>query len=467
MLTKRSTHKMISDRSKANVTVRGQYVAPGNKPPMGMKPLYLFITASTPEELAAAEKIVNTIMNAGQTKDESGLVIHARNPQKPAASATIALPKNIGGTSKIGEKSQKVVIKLKAAECRSLGYPLLEKLSGPGDSYLKHIQQSSGATVSIRGKGTQISPDQPLHFYVSAPSTNDQAVSSAVGLAENLLQTIYKDFTTKTGQHPDSEASSATAPPPAPPPPPVPPVGAPSLPPGISGQTQNHGTPNHVAQPGYGYNPGYNQGYGQPYGYPPQGRGYGNSYYGYSNSYQGYGGGYPSPYGAGPVPGPQPQNYSAVPPPYTGSQGPTEHSSDMKVEKAEEADHRDRRRRRDSRRRRSRSPSDSPPRRRRFSEGPVKRKFEEEDEDDSPPRKRSFSEEAPKVQVYESSKCITALCHHHLMTLSPTRILKMHSITNCLVVSRRSKTPFRLSRQSTRCDEDIDEGTNGPVCSVC
>eukprot|EP00470_Lotharella_oceanica_P010466 CAMPEP_0170200006 /NCGR_PEP_ID=MMETSP0040_2-20121228/69647_1 /TAXON_ID=641309 /ORGANISM="Lotharella oceanica, Strain CCMP622" /LENGTH=486 /DNA_ID=CAMNT_0010450173 /DNA_START=9 /DNA_END=1469 /DNA_ORIENTATION=- len=400
MLTKRTTHKMISDRSKATVTIRGQYVAPGNKPPMGTKPLYLYITASKQEELAAAEKIITTIMNAGKTPATSIFESQPKvAPAKKPAMNAITLPKSIGATSKVAEKSQKVFIKLKVIDCTALGYPLLEKLSGPNDSYLQHIKQNSGATVSIRGKGTQISPDQPLHFHVAAPSANDKAVSDAVSLAENLLQTIYKDFSVKTGKSVGDAAQ------PKPPPPPPPPVGAPSLPPGIGAQPQNHAPPQHT---GYGYNSGagYNQGYGQPqYGYS---QGYGNSYYGYNNSQYPPYGGYPSPYGN---PGPQAQNYSAVPPPYSSpAASPGEQSSDTKSDRDSERDRdkdrdrdRDRRRRDRDRRRRDRSPSESPPRRKRFSEGPVKRKFEE-DNDDSPPRKRSFSEEAPKVEKVSSAR---------------------------------------------------------------
>eukprot|EP00467_Chlorarachnion_reptans_P018213 CAMPEP_0114538086 /NCGR_PEP_ID=MMETSP0109-20121206/29942_1 /TAXON_ID=29199 /ORGANISM="Chlorarachnion reptans, Strain CCCM449" /LENGTH=646 /DNA_ID=CAMNT_0001722055 /DNA_START=1 /DNA_END=1939 /DNA_ORIENTATION=+ len=374
VLIKRSTHQMVFERTKATITVRGHYVPPGGNAPLGQKPLYLYVTASSAEDLAGAEKIIKTILNAGQTQSKGGddsLVIHTKMRKQKSVPTKMSFPTNIGSTSKAGVVTKKVPIRLTVSMCKLMEYPLLEKLSGPEDAYLKHINQTSGATINIAGAGTQMSPGEALHFRVTA--TSNSALNSAATLAQNLLDTIYQDYQVKTSQ------TSSSVPPPA-----APTSSAPTLPPGIGNQSASHAYP----QQPHSY-PGYSQ---NQYAYPQGGYPY------YNHQYAGYG----NMYGG----------YSAAPPPYMGpATTPSQDSkgqTDYKVDEADDSDSdedRNRRRRDRNRRRRDRSPSTSPPRRKRFSEGPVKRKFEE----DSPPRKRSFREEAPERRTFseDSGKVLT------------------------------------------------------------
>mmetsp|Transcript_7185 Transcript_7185/g.9857 ORF Transcript_7185/g.9857 Transcript_7185/m.9857 type:complete len:539 (+) Transcript_7185:118-1734(+) len=447
VLTKKSIHVMIENQSKTKVTVKGTYVAPGSVPSPGVRPLSLLLTATSHEDIAKAEGIVNKFISAGKQdksvpkSSDGGLVIHSKavkEKKKTPSFSTLSLPKNIGATSKVGvenAKTKKIPISLSISMCKLMEYPLLEKLSGPNNAYLDHINKTSGATVTIRGEGSSMSSSEKLHFHVSA--LNDSALNSAASLAGNLLETIYQDYRVKTG------AGSMESAPPAPT------SAPPSLPPGIvthgssQGQPEGprHGPPPAAAAPAMNYG-----GYRSPYpSHPPQqllpGYGsypppppYNSSYYGYNTQqqhqqqqqYPGAYGGQPYYSGAaaaagGPMPmpsmPPQSSQYdpareynpaAAASLPYSSPSvvGPEPNQRTTTNGDGDEDDGRDdrnrsqdRRRDRDERRRRN----ESPPRRKRFSEGPVKRKFEEDggdessDGDDSPKRKRSFREEPRKV----------------------------------------------------------------------
>mmetsp|Transcript_25292 Transcript_25292/g.40571 ORF Transcript_25292/g.40571 Transcript_25292/m.40571 type:complete len:566 (-) Transcript_25292:884-2581(-) len=438
VLMKKSIHVMIENQSKTKVIVKGTYVAPGSTPSPGVRPLYLLLTAKSHEDVAKAEGIINKFISAGKQEksvpksSDGGLVIHSKavkEKKKTPSFSTLSLPKNIGATSKVGvenAKTKKIPISLSISMCKLMEYPLLEKLSGPNNAYLDHINKTSGATVTIRGEGSSMSSSEKLHFHVSA--INDSVLNSAVNLAGNLLETIYQDYRVKTGAGSVRTESAPPAPTSAPP----------SLPPGIiaHGGSQPQPPPHAPAAPAMNYG-GYRAPYSnhhphQPppgYGSYPPPHGYNNSYYGYNNNnnqqqQQQYPGAYGGqPYyssGGGPMPIPSmppTSQYNPARPeynpaaaaslPYSGPSvvGPepnqkTAVNSDNSDEDDDGRDRnrsRDRRRDRDDRRRRS----ESPPRRKRFSEGPVKRKFEEDDEssdgDDSPKRKRSFREEPRKV----------------------------------------------------------------------
>eukprot|EP00456_Euglypha_rotunda_P059064 TRINITY_DN4922_c0_g1_i3.p1 TRINITY_DN4922_c0_g1~~TRINITY_DN4922_c0_g1_i3.p1 ORF type:complete len:145 (-),score=30.26 TRINITY_DN4922_c0_g1_i3:10-444(-) len=45
LLTKRGTHEDIQQKSGATVTVRGRYIAPGETPQIGERPLHLYVSA--------------------------------------------------------------------------------------------------------------------------------------------------------------------------------------------------------------------------------------------------------------------------------------------------------------------------------------------------------------------------------------------------------------------------------------
>ncbi|KAL0045591.1 hypothetical protein WJX82_010794 [Trebouxia sp. C0006] len=69
-------------------------------------------------------------------------------------------------------------------------FNLHQRLTGPGDSYLQHISSTTGATVTLRGRGSGGMYDSPdhLHFFVSA--TNSKSFEEAKGLCVNLIDTV-------------------------------------------------------------------------------------------------------------------------------------------------------------------------------------------------------------------------------------------------------------------------------------
>ncbi|XP_065912144.1 KH homology domain-containing protein 4-like isoform X2 [Dysidea avara] len=84
---------------------------------------------------------------------------------------------------------------------------LLDRLSGPGGSYLAHIAQQTGAKVYLRGKGSgYLEPTsgreafEALYLYISHPTQNGMV--EAKKLCESLVSTVKKDlqqFTTPQG----------------------------------------------------------------------------------------------------------------------------------------------------------------------------------------------------------------------------------------------------------------------------
>ncbi|GAB5353034.1 hypothetical protein AAMO2058_000003700 [Amorphochlora amoebiformis] len=208
ILTKRTTHEMISKQTNVAVTVRGQYIPPGSRPPLGTKKLYLYLQGSSTEDLEKAEGIIRKILNAGSASNS------ARNKSKKPKPPGFSFPKTLGSSKIASEITRKVAVRLTVNYCKTVGYPLLDKLKGPQDGYLKHIEQTSGASVVLRGDGTGVAAGEGLHFFISAPKDSASAVSavnSAEQLANNLLQTIHKDFSVVTSSAP-AKANPAPAP---------------------------------------------------------------------------------------------------------------------------------------------------------------------------------------------------------------------------------------------------------------
>ncbi|CAN1848086.1 Protein RIK, partial [Linum perenne] len=177
-LTKRQTQEEIQKCTGAVVITRGKY-RPPNAPADGEKPLYLHISAGaqlkdTTERILAVDRaaaMVEEMLKQGQSLQSSF-------PCFPTAlsNGVMAL-------------STCVYLGFEADPSKNIA----ARIRGPNDQYINHIMNETGATVVLRGSGSDYSmccteSQQPLHLFLS--STNSRSLENAQSLAENLLQTI-------------------------------------------------------------------------------------------------------------------------------------------------------------------------------------------------------------------------------------------------------------------------------------
>ncbi|KAG6716580.1 hypothetical protein I3842_04G056300 [Carya illinoinensis] len=179
-LTKRQTQEEIQKCTGAVVITRGKYHPP-NTPLDGEKPLYLHISAGA-QLKDTAERIIAVDRAAAMVEE-----ILKQGPNLQPASSTFHL------TISNGVKALSTCVFLGFDPDPSLN--IAARIRGPNDQYINHIMNETGATVSLRGRGSgdlestlREEGQQPLHLFLS--SNNPKGVEDAKRLAENLLDTI-------------------------------------------------------------------------------------------------------------------------------------------------------------------------------------------------------------------------------------------------------------------------------------
>ncbi|KAL3680435.1 hypothetical protein R1sor_023391 [Riccia sorocarpa] len=178
-LTKRQTQEEIQVKTGAVVITRGRY-RPPNGPVDAEKPLYLHISAGV--QLKDTAERIRAVDQAAAMVEE--MLKQGRQPSVTAASvgavtATTASPFSV--TIYVGFEPEP-------------SYNLVGRIRGPNDQYINHIMNETGATVTLRGRGSgnrEASGEelpQPLHLYIT--SDNPKSLEDAKVLAENLLLTV-------------------------------------------------------------------------------------------------------------------------------------------------------------------------------------------------------------------------------------------------------------------------------------
>lgn len=177
LMIRSSTHQSVFQQCGALVMTRGRYMPPDMvNPPSGERPLHLHITAKTQSAVDAAVAMLTGMM---QTSFQS------------AASACERVPIHIAGCE--GPQWQAW---------------LIERISGPASSYLRHIEHQSGCRLQLQGSGTGQSLSEPLHVVLSAVDATPQATSRLV-LARQLLTSLMSTISVELSQNQQTAAAAA------------------------------------------------------------------------------------------------------------------------------------------------------------------------------------------------------------------------------------------------------------------
>ncbi|KAG6544166.1 hypothetical protein Mapa_014366 [Marchantia paleacea] len=183
-LTKRQTQEEIQVKTGAVVITRGRY-RPSNGPVESEKPLYLHISAGVHLK-DTAERIRAVDQAAAMVEDM------LKQGRHVSASSTVAPTGTVSNGMVPAPFAANIYVGFEADP----SFNLMRKIRGPNDQYINHIMNETGATVTLRGRGSgcrEVSSGgeeipQPLHMYIT--SDNSKSLEDAKVLAENLLQTI-------------------------------------------------------------------------------------------------------------------------------------------------------------------------------------------------------------------------------------------------------------------------------------
>ncbi|KAI9595967.1 hypothetical protein BDF19DRAFT_439203 [Syncephalis fuscata] len=177
-ITKGITQQQIKKDFGADVTTRGKYYPDRSRATPDEPALHLHITAATQADLDAAVKRIDDLMS-----EEPGAYTPTIAPQrefKPREKTYLA---------------EKVYLTFEPTP----GFYAKPKLIGPQGAYVKHIQNETGARVTIRGLGsgyieaaTGKEADEPMHLVVT--HLKQEALDEAVQLAKDLVETVKKEF---------------------------------------------------------------------------------------------------------------------------------------------------------------------------------------------------------------------------------------------------------------------------------
>ncbi|XP_043465876.1 KH homology domain-containing protein 4-like isoform X2 [Leptopilina heterotoma] len=203
LLTKGFIQDEINGFSGATVSTRGRFMTESEKQRCtNERPLYLYIQGHTKRNIDMAIQKINEII---KTEHRSSLNRPSRftNAPPPLMSLHSGVP-----------SVEKICVGIENAP---EGFGLRGRIIGAGGSNLLYIRGETGATVTLRGRGSQfIDPalgtesPEPLHLYIEHP--NPPVLQNAKQLAINLIQTMQSELQSYIQQQPPPVQSQQVIP---------------------------------------------------------------------------------------------------------------------------------------------------------------------------------------------------------------------------------------------------------------
>ncbi|KAI0765329.1 eukaryotic type KH-domain type I [Fomes fomentarius] len=171
LLTKGSTQQQIHDETGASVSTKGVWYPDRSKATEKDPPLYLHISATSPEMLKKAVDKVNDLINT-----DMGSLVEDK-------------------TSRVRERRKWPEEKIPVGLDTIRNFNVRAKVVGPSGMFVKYIQQETGTRVQIKGLGsgfvdqeTGHEHDEPMFIHVTGP--DEQQVQRAKALTEDLLEVV-------------------------------------------------------------------------------------------------------------------------------------------------------------------------------------------------------------------------------------------------------------------------------------
>ncbi|GFS58317.1 KH homology domain-containing protein 4, partial [Trichonephila inaurata madagascariensis] len=202
LLTRGHMQDEICKHSGAAISTRGRYMTPEERQNIATpecRPLYLNVQASNYDAVKVAirriqEIIDHEVLTSGVPKSPTvGVVTYPSNCTNGNVNSGFQTNHVSSGSHFVQDK---VFIGLEQAPS---DYPVREKILGPGGSFLQHIRTETGATVTLRGKGSGfIEPTsgreafEPLYIHITHPKP--EGLQAAKALAINLVETAHVEF---------------------------------------------------------------------------------------------------------------------------------------------------------------------------------------------------------------------------------------------------------------------------------
>ncbi|KAJ2083238.1 aconitate hydratase [Coemansia sp. RSA 988] len=194
ILAQSATHRIVMEATVVRITTRGRYYPdPANATPADPE-LHLHVEATTQESLDKAVAMIERMKIEGL-------------PERPISDGrrtdSFSGPSNTsdrhrGGRSGSGSSSRfqdKVFIEVESER----GFNVRAKLIGTGGENMKYIQNTTGAQVQVRGRGSgysenysNVDNNEPMHLLVVSDHEDSQA--QAIEYGRSLVDTIHAQY---------------------------------------------------------------------------------------------------------------------------------------------------------------------------------------------------------------------------------------------------------------------------------
>ncbi|KAJ2809022.1 hypothetical protein H4R20_000445 [Coemansia guatemalensis] len=206
ILAQSATHRIVMEATDVQITTRGRYYPdPANATPADPE-LHLHVEATTQESLDRAVAMLERMKIEGVPERPMSDEPRAGSFSGPSNTGD----RHRGGRSGSGASSRfqdKIFLEVESER----GFNVRAKLIGTGGENMKYIQNTTGAHVQVRGRGSGYSENysnaennEPMHLLVMSDHEDSQA--QAIEYGRSLVDTIhaqYKEFRDKGSRRRD------------------------------------------------------------------------------------------------------------------------------------------------------------------------------------------------------------------------------------------------------------------------